>query len=98
MKKLLCAVFAAITIGILVNLYISNIKPNTAPGNECSRTYVFGEVDGYVACFEKGESKPFLITKKRVSELPELDREMLSGGIEVHGARAVSRGLEDYCS
>ena len=87
-----------ITICVLISLYFSKVKTNLAPESVCSRAYVFADVDGYVACFEKGGSEPFLITKKRVSELPELDREMLKNGVEVFGARAVSRGLEDYCS
>lgn len=70
----------------------------TEPMSDCKETYILRDYEGYVACFDEGADEPFLVTGTRVSDLRPLDGIMLQGGVEFHGAQAVSRALEDYCS
>lgn len=97
MKRLIAAA-AVLLLAAAIVMIVSDAKKASrasAPA-ECERTYVFRDCGGYVACFELGSDEPFLVTDKPTRELTPLDREMLSRGVEVHGAKAMTRALEDY--
>ncbi len=96
MKKLILAA-AAVAVCVAIGALIGAAHEEPVPG-DCNRTYVFRDEGGFVACFELGESEPFLVTDIEVKDLTPLDRVMLRSGVEVYGARAMSRTLEDYCS
>lgn len=95
MKKLIIATLSIVLVCIAVNFAVITAKSENTPqtGN---RTYIIKNYDGKVACFEEDSESPFLITDVQIITLPPLDREMLEGGVEVIGARAMSRALEDY--
>lgn len=97
LKKLLLAAAIALALCFAVRAAAENggIKPCAS---DCNRTYIFRDEGGYVACCEQGEDEPFLITNVRVTDLTPKDRQMLSQGVSVRGARAMSRALEDYTS
>ena len=97
MKKLLLA--AAVIAALCLAAYtLTGRAERELPAADYSRTYIFRELDGVVACYEQGEEKPFLVTSVEVKNLTPKDRVLLAAGVDVHGARAMSRALEDYAS
>lgn len=97
MKKLIAATLALLCVCAAINIYIARAQTSHAPA-DCSRTYVFGIHDGFVACYEQGADVPFLVTTRAVRDLTPLDRALLSEGVEVYGAREMSRTLEALTS
>lgn len=97
MKKLIIAAASAAAICLGANELIAAAKPKPEPA-DCSRSYIVGEYNGFVACYDIGAQEPFLVTQRKVSELKPLDELLLANGVEVKGARAMSRALEDLCS
>ncbi len=95
MRRLFAVTFSVLGICFVLNMYIANMQRSFTPA-DCERRYTLQEYGGFVACFEQGERLPFFVTKRKVSELPSLDREMLCAGVTVKGARAYTRALEDY--
>lgn len=95
MKKLIIITLSIISVCIAVNFAVLTAKSDEQPptGN---RTYIIKNYEGKVACFEEDSSSPFMITEIYVINLPPLDRQMLETGIEVVGAKKLSRALEDY--
>ena len=95
MKKLIISTLSIIAVCMAINFAVITAKSENTPttGN---RTYIIRNYDGKVACFEEDSTSPFLVTEVDVTTLPPLDRHMLEGGVEVVGARAMSRALEDY--
>ncbi len=96
-KKLIIAAASAAAICLGANELIAAAKPKAEPA-DCIRSYIVGEYNGFVACYDIGTEEPFLITQRKVSELKPLDELLLANGVEVKGARAMSRALEDLCS
>ena len=97
MKRLICAAALIFSVCAVIGLISAGAKPQ-ADVSDCCRTYIFRSYNGVVACFEEGEEKPFLVTSRKISDLPPLDRIMLAAGVEVVGARAMTRTLEDLTS
>ncbi|MBQ1546209.1 MAG: hypothetical protein IIZ59_01605 [Clostridia bacterium] len=88
------AALAACTV--FAKTAMSDAPPETI--SDCKETYILRDYEGYVACFDEGADEPFLVTGTLVANLRPLDEIMLRDGVELHGAQAVSRALEDYCS
>jgi len=94
MKRLIIITLAVLSINFAVNKAIAKAETHqTVPAN---RIYIIKEYNGKVACFEKDAEYPFIITEIKVFDLPPLDRKMLSNGVEVNGAKEMSRALEDF--
>ena len=101
MKKLIIAAISIIAVCIAVNAFAAYAwgeRGKNIDVNDCTRKYIFREENGFVVCCEEDEDEPFLVTEIRVRELTPLDRAMLKNGVEVVGARAMTRALEDYGS
>lgn len=62
------------------------------------QTYIVREYDGMVAVFYSGEDKPFKVTDRYVSALPQQDIDDLQKGIEVTNEENLRKLLEDLCS
>lgn len=62
------------------------------------QTYIVREYDGMVAVFYNGEDKPFKVTDRYVSALPQQDIDDLRKGIEVTNEENLRKLLEDLCS
>lgn len=62
------------------------------------QTYIVREYDGMVAVFYNGQDKPFKITDRYVSALPQQDINDLKQGIEVDDEKKLRKLLEDLCS
>ena len=56
------------------------------------------EYNGKIAVFEKGNEKPFKVTEVHISDLPEVDKQILKLGIETDNKKNLNTILEDYCS
>ena len=97
MKRLIITTLSIIAVCFGINAAAAHAKHTNTP-DDCIRTYIFREYNGVVACFEEDEDEPFLVTNVPVKNLTPIDRVLLSAGVEVHGAAAMSRALEDYCS
>ena len=98
MKRLIITTVSIVLVCIAVNFAVIKAKSyndDTPTGN---RTYIIKEYQGRVACFETDSSEPFIITERLVKDLPPIDRKMLLGGVEVVGAKNLSRAIEDYNS
>ncbi len=96
MKKLIITSVLIISVCFAVNRAIAaDSRPASA---EVHRTYIIKNYEGKVACFETDEKTPFIVTDVETKNLPPLDRKMLENGVEVVGAKAMSRALEDYKS
>ena len=95
LKKLIISTITIIAVCIVINFAVITARSEDTPptGN---RTYIIKNYEGKVACFEENSTSPFLVTEVEVINLTPLDRQMLEGGVEVVGARAMSRALEDY--
>lgn len=62
------------------------------------QTYIVREYNGMVAVFYNGQDKPFKITNRYVSALPQQDINDLKQGIEVDSDDKLRKLLEDLCS
>ncbi len=98
MKKLIMITAAIIIVCAAVNCVIVNASSYDESIPTGNRIYIIREYDGKVACFEQDSEKPFLITETLIRDLPPIDRMMLTDGVEVIGAKSLSRALEDYRS
>lgn len=102
MKKLIIATLSILIVCTAINFAVitANSYDNESESEETTgnRTYIIKEYNGMVACFEEESDEPFLITETKVIDLPPIDRKMLADGVEVVGAKAFSRVLEDYRS
>ncbi len=101
MKKIIISIICIITLCAIIFALSDNEKtvPASVAETPCgNRIYIFRNFNGFVACYEQGQSEPFLITQTKVENLRPLDEIMLSDGVEVCGSKAMSRALEDYCS
>ena len=96
MKKLIIITLSIITLCIAVNFAVLTAKSDEHQALNANRTYIIKNYEGKVACFEEDSTSPFIITEIYVINLPPLDRQMLEDGIEVVGAKNLSRVLEDY--
>ena len=96
MKKLLIITLSIISVCMIINFTILTAKSDEHQPINANRTYIIKNYEGKVACFEKDNTSPFIITDVYVINLPPLDREMLENGIETVGSRNLSRILEDY--
>ncbi len=95
MKKLIITTLSIISVCAVINLTIITAKSHEEPISPNS-TYIIKNYEGKVACFEEESDSPFMITEIYVINLPPVDRKMLANGVEVVGAKALSRALEDY--
>ena len=98
MKKLVITTISIILVCVGINLAVINAKSYDEEPVTGNRTYVIREYFGKVACFERDSAEPFIVTERMVKDLPPTDRKMLSNGVEVVGAKSLSRALEDYTS
>lgn len=98
MKRLILATLSIIIVCAAVNIAVINAKSYNDDAHTGNRTYIIREYEGKVACFETDSSEPFIVTERLVRDLTPIDRQMLSGGVEVVGAKNLSRALEDYNS
>lgn len=98
MKKLILVTLSIILVCVGVNLAVINAKSYDEIPSTGNRTYIIKEYYGRVACFEVDSTEPFIITERFVRDLPPIDRKMLLNGVEVVGAKSLSRALEDYNS
>ena len=71
---------------------IEQIRPDPYTG------YIVKEYNGKIAVFEKGVANPYRMTDMPVSFLPDYDKNLLLGGIELDSQDEVNRVLEDYLS
>ena len=94
MKRLIIITLAVLTINLAVNKGFA--KAETEEALSANRVYIIKEYNGRIACFEQYASTPFIVTDIKVLDLPPLDRKMLSHGVEVNGAKEMSRALEDF--
>ncbi len=93
-KKIIVA--AAVCILLVTAIYFISAQASEPPQEPTVHRYIFKDYGGRVACYEEGAEEPFLVTEVIVKDLTPLDRKMLSEGVEVTGAKAMSRALEDY--
>ena len=98
MKRLIITTISVILICTAVNFAVINANSFDDDISDGNRTYIIKEYHGRVACFETDSSEPFIITERFVKDLPPTDRKMLSKGVEVVGAKKLSRAIEDYNS
>ncbi len=102
MKKLIIITLSILVVCAGINIGIACAtdypREEQTSAEIGSKTYIIREYCGMVACFEEDSDEPFLVTDTPVRNLPPMDRQMLSGGVKVVGARALSRALEDYRS
>lgn len=98
MKRLIIITLSIIIICAAINVIVANAKTYEDDVQTGNRTYIIKEYNGMVAGFEENSEEPFLVTEIEVKNLPPTDRKMLAGGVEVVGAKAFSRALEDYRS
>ena len=96
MKKLIIITLSIISLCMVINFAVLTAKSDEHQPLNANRTYIIKNYEGKVACFEEDSTSPFIITEIYVINLPPLDREMLEDGIEVVGAKKLSRVLEDY--
>ena len=98
MKKLIIITVTVILAFTIINFSLITAKSASGDIDAApqSRTYIIGEYNGKVACFEKGTDEPFIITDVYIKYLPERDKELLRDGIELDDAKLLSRVLEDY--
>lgn len=95
MKKLIIITISVIVACIIINITVLTVRSADEPLN-VNRIYIVKNYEGKVCCFEKNSNSPFIVTETKVLELPPKDRRMLEEGIEISGARKLSRVLEDY--
>ena len=95
MKKLIIITLSIVVACIIINITVLTARSADEPLN-ANRIYIVKDYEGKVCCFEKSSNSPFIVTETKVIELPPKDRKMLENGIEVSGARKLSRVLEDY--
>lgn len=62
------------------------------------QTYIVREYNGMVAVFYSGQDKPFKVTDRYVSALPQQDVNALQQGIRVDTDESLRKLLEDLCS
>jgi hypothetical protein len=62
------------------------------------QTYIVREYNGMVAVFYSGQDKPFKVTDRYVSALPQQDINALQQGIRVDTDESLRKLLEDLCS
>ena len=74
------------------------LKEDESIEAETEKVYLLSESDGKIAVFVRGSDIPIQITETYLRDLPELDRDKIKLGIEIHGDAALRRALEDYCS
>lgn len=98
MKKLITATLCILAACAAINIAVIGAASYGGEEPSYNRTYIIKEYEGKVACFEENSEKPFLVTETLVKNLPPVDRKMLRGGVEVVGAKSLSRALEDYRS
>ena len=96
MKKLIIITLSIISLCIAVNFAVLTAKSDERQPLNANRTYIMKNYEGKIACFEEDSTSPFMITEVYVINLPPLDRAMLEDGIEIVGAKNLSRVLEDY--
>ncbi len=97
MRKLIITTISIITVCAAVSFLAGKAQAKPEEINY-DHTYTFRDCGGFVACYEDDCSEPFLTTTVKVIDLTPLDRVMLRAGVEVTGARAMTRTLEAYCS
>ena len=104
MKKLIATTCCFLLTCALIIVFASSInkKSGTSPYEkevpEYSLSYVVKEFKGNIAVFEKGNENPFKIIETPVSNLPKVDQELLSKGIEVKDENELYCLIEDFCS
>lgn len=80
------------------NTTTDNTTPTQAEQPTNYQTYIVREYNGMVAVFYNGEDKPFKVTDRYVSALPQQDINDLKQGIQVTNDESLRRLLEDLCS
>ena len=112
MKKLIVITGVILVLSVIVNAEIipALAKQSAAKPEKNNQTlvdeiqpdpytgYVVKEFNGKIAVFEKGVANPYRMTDMPVSFLPDYDKNLLVGGIELDSQDEVNRVLEDYLS